>query len=104
MTRRVYGFKGRYWMTSEFHLDSTDDSFFYSSAPVDMVDTIKAPLYVPSPRVLAIVNSALPQIAPESGMAVAGGKAVQLRHLLVLELPGGKAWDAICHEAYEDSK
>lgn len=69
-----------------------------------MVDTIKAPLYVPSPRVLAIVNSALPQIAPESGMAVAGGKAVQLRHLLVLELPGGKAWGAICHEAYEDSK
>jgi hypothetical protein len=89
-------------MTSTSPHGLAHGSFFFSGAPVAMVDTIKAPLYTPSPRVLSILNSALPQLAPESGLAV--GKAVQLRHLLVLELPGGKRWDDTCGEAFEHSR
>lgn len=91
-----------YLTRGEFGIGVADHRFFQSPAPVSMFETIKAPLYTPSPRVLAILNRALPYIAPEIGAV--DRKPVSLRHLLVLELPGGKAWNDVCEDAFEHAR
>jgi hypothetical protein len=67
-----------------------------------MVDSVKSPLYNPSPRILAILNTVIPQLAPE--MRAVDRKPVQLRHLLVLELRGGKVWEDTCGDAFEHTR
>lgn len=67
-----------------------------------MMESIKAPLYTPSPRVLSILKTAIPRIAPD--IEVVDRKPVPLRHLLVLELPAGKEWDEVCEDALEHSR
>lgn len=64
------------------------------SESIPMDDLTKYHLYQPSPRILSIVNS-VPLIAE--------AERKTLRHLLVLELPGGAAWEQVCKDAADNS-
>lgn len=83
-------------------MDTANGRFFRTTEPVNIIDTVKTPLYYPSPRVLSILKSVIPQVAPEA--PTPERKAVSLRHLLVLELPGGRAWEQRCEDAFENTR
>nr|XP_019047872.1 hypothetical protein I302_04492 [Kwoniella bestiolae CBS 10118]OCF26802.1 hypothetical protein I302_04492 [Kwoniella bestiolae CBS 10118] len=89
-----------------------DDDFFDSTASLDLYDTfVKSPVmkhFTFSSTVLAIINRALPSLAPESlpydltavshSTSTEPHKTTGWKHILAMHLRRSKNWEEVCEE------